>query len=66
MGRLIRFSGTAFVEGDLDNGQELHLAVVTDDGRQVADAFGKVTAVTFRPRKDAPEIIERIHSVRVS
>ena len=68
MTRLIRFSGTAFTpDAVLDNGDELHVQVVqTGSGAVIADAFGKVVAVTDRPRKDAESVIERIYSVRVS
>lgn len=67
MTRLIRFSGTAFTpDAVLDNGDELHVQVVNSSGAIVADAFGKVVAVTDRPRKDAEMVIERVYSVRVS
>lgn len=64
--KLIRFSGVAFTDRDLENGDELHVQVVNSAGETVADAFGAVSAVTFRPRKDSPETIERIHSVKVA
>lgn len=66
MTSLIRFTGTAFSDKTFENGAELHVTVTTPAGEVVADAFGKVAAVTFRPRKDAPDVIERIHSVRVT
>lgn len=63
---IIRLSGTAFTDAQLDNGQEVHVVITNGDGVDIANGFGKVQAVTDRPRKDSPDIIERIFSVRVS
>lgn len=64
--KLIRFSGTAFTDADIDNGDEVHVQVVNDMGGVIADGIGKVAAVTDRPRRDDPTVIERIFSVKVS
>lgn len=63
---LIRFNGTAFVERDLENGDEVHITVATTDGTVIADSFGKVASVTHRPRRDDETVIERIHTVKVT
>lgn len=63
---LIRFSGVAFTDRDLDNGDELHVTVTNADGEVVANGFGKVASVTHRPRRDDESVIERIHTVKVS
>lgn len=63
---LIRFNGTAFTDGTLDNGDEVHITVAATDGTVIADAFGKVASVTHRPRRDDDTVIERIHTVKVS
>lgn len=63
---LIRFSGVAFTDRDLDNGDELHITATNADGEIVANGFGTVAAVTHRPRRDNPDVIERIHTVKVT
>lgn len=63
---LIRFSGTAFTDRELENGDELHITATNADGEVVGNGFGTVSAVTHRPRRDDATVIERIHSVKVT
>ncbi len=63
--RLVRFSGTAFLEGPLERDQEVHVQVINADGELIANAYGRVDNVTERTRRDG-KAVEYIHMIKVS
>ena len=61
-------NGRPFLAHELQLDAPVHVAVTTDDGELVGEAYGTVTQVAF-PRvkdKDGNEIVERRHTVKVS
>lgn len=66
---IVRVSGGAIVQQDLEKGQEVHVVVSTMDGELVADGFGRVVSVAFKDKVDELGSVvqtERIQTVKIS
>ncbi len=66
---IVRVSGGATLQQDLDKGDEVHVIVSTMDGEIVADGYGRVVAVAFKDHYDEHGTItqtERVQTVKIS
>jgi hypothetical protein len=66
---IVRVSGGATLQQDLDKGDEVHVIVSTMDGEIVANGYGHVVAVTFKDTRDEHGTVtqtERIQTVKIS